>query len=69
MKYDEKSEMDNVKMNLTLPKGFYELLQYESRRDFMKTATWVKRFLMKHLLVEHKTGLEGGMNNEPRTNN
>ena len=64
MDYKEKSEKDNVKMNLTLPKGFYELLQHESKSDFMKTATWVKRFLMKHLLLEHKKESKGGMNDE-----
>lgn len=69
MKYDEKSETDNVKMNLTLPKGFYELLQHESRSDFMKTATWVKRFLMRHLLVEHKTESTGGMKDENQNKN
>ena len=66
MKYQEKSEMDNVKMNLTLPKGFYELLQHESRRDYLRTATWVKRYLMNHLLNKHNDELEGGMNDEPR---
>lgn len=69
MKQEKMSEMDNVKMNLTLPKGFYELLQHESRRDFMKTATWVKRFLMKHLLKEHNTELKGGTNNESQNKN
>ena len=64
MKKEEMSEKDNVKMNLTLPKGFYELLQEESKSDFMKTATWVKRFLMKHLLLEHKKESKGGMTNE-----
>jgi len=68
MKQEKMSEMDNVKMNLTLPKGFYELLQCESRRDFMKTATWVKRFLMKHLLVEHKKEL-GGKNDGQKNKN
>lgn len=53
---------ENVKMNLTLPKDFYGLLQKKSSHDFMKTATWVKQFLMKHLLGEHKTKTDGGMN-------
>lgn len=64
MKYYEKSEKDNVKMNLTLPKGFYELLQQESRNDFMRTATWVKQILMRHLLAEHKADLKERMKNE-----
>lgn len=68
MNYEEKSEMDNVKMNLTLPKGFYELLQQKSRNDFMKTATWVKRYLMKHLLIQHNSELKGRMNDEGQNN-
>jgi len=64
MKKEEKSEKDNVKMNLTLPAGFYQLLQHESKMDYMKTATWVKRFLMKHLLLEHKKESKRGLSDE-----
>ena len=45
---------ENVKMNLTLSRDFYEFLKEKSSQDYMKTATWVKRFLMKHLLDENK---------------
>jgi hypothetical protein len=45
---------ENVKMNLTLSREFYEFLKEKSSQDYMKTATWVKRFLMKHLLDENK---------------
>ena len=45
---------ENVKMNLTLSREFYEFLKEKSSQDYMKTATWVKRFLMKHLLAENK---------------
>ncbi len=61
-------EQDNVKMNLTLPRGFYELLVHKSDSDYMKTATWVKQFLMRHLLNQHKQENDGGMNNERRNN-
>jgi len=68
MKQKVKSEKDNVKMNLTLPKGFYELLQQESRRDFIRTATWVKQILMRHLLNQHNTESKGGMKDERQNN-
>jgi hypothetical protein len=66
MEYTNKSQQDNVKMNLTLPRGFYELLVQESDKNYMKTATWVKQFLMRHLLNKHNTEFTGGMNDEPR---
>lgn len=61
-------EQDNVKMNLTLPRGFYELLVRESDENYIKTATWVKQFLMKHLLNKHKQENDGGMNDEQPNN-
>lgn len=45
---------EKVKMNLTLSREFYEFLKEKSSQDYMKTATWVKRFLMKHLLAANK---------------
>ena len=42
-----------IKMNLTLTREFYELLQENARADYMKVATWTKRFLMKSLLDRH----------------
>jgi hypothetical protein len=64
----KNDEQDNVKMNLTLPKDFYGLLQQNSKSDFMKTATWVKQFLMKHLLGEHKTKTDGGIDDGQKCN-
>lgn len=46
MKKGEK----NVRVNLTLTKEFSNLLTQNAERDYMPTATWVKQFLMKHLL-------------------
>lgn len=39
----------NIKMNLTLEREFYELLQKNAKQDFVKVATWTKQFLMKNL--------------------
>ena len=38
-----------VKMNLTLSREFYQLLQANAKNDYSKTATWTKQFLMKSL--------------------
>jgi hypothetical protein len=57
----------NVKMNLTLSVEFYELLKKNAQEDYIKVATYVKRFLMKNLLEQHNdlskclTGNEKGM--------
>lgn len=39
----------NVKMNLTLSKEFYQVLQDNAKSDYVKVATWTKQFLMKNL--------------------
>lgn len=39
----------NVKMNLTLSKEFYQVLKLNATADYMKVATWTKQFLMKNL--------------------
>ena len=39
-----------VKMNLTLTREFYQLLQSNAKNDYMKAATWTKQFLMKSLM-------------------
>ncbi len=38
-----------VKMNLTLSREFYQVLQQQAQSDYMKVATWTKQFLMKNL--------------------
>ena len=43
----------NVKMNLTLSREFYKLLQNNAQKEFMRVATYTKQVLMKSLL-EHK---------------
>ena len=43
-----------IKMNLTLTREFYQLLQDNARADYMKVATWTKQFLMKSLIEGHK---------------
>jgi hypothetical protein len=43
----------NVKMNLSLEKDFYELLQSRAKQDYVKVATWTKQFLMKCLLEKN----------------
>lgn len=45
----------NVKMNLSLEKDFYELLQEKAKKDYVKTATWTKQYLMKKLLEKNNS--------------
>ena len=45
----------NVKMNLSLDKEFYELLQENAKQDYVKVATWTKQFLMKNLLEKNNS--------------
>jgi hypothetical protein len=48
MKKIKKTQI--VKMNLTLSREFYQVLQQQAQRDYMKVATWTKQFLMKNLI-------------------
>jgi len=41
----------NVKMNLSFDWEFYQLLKQNAANDFMKVATWTKRFLMMRLTI------------------
>jgi predicted DNA-binding ribbon-helix-helix protein len=43
----------NVKMNLSLERDFYELLQQRAKNDYMRVATWTKQYLMKGLLEKN----------------
>ena len=39
-----------VKMNISLERDFYKLLQDKASKDYVRVATWVKQYLMKNLL-------------------
>ena len=39
-----------VKMNISLERDFYKLLQDKANKDYVRVATWVKQYLMKNLL-------------------
>ncbi len=45
----------NVKMNLSLEKDFYELLQERAKKDYVKVATWTKQLLKKSLLEKNNS--------------
>lgn len=57
-----KVKDENVKMNLTVPKEFADLLTIKAHNDYLKTSTWVKRFLMKHILPEADKQEKNSMN-------
>lgn len=53
----KKIKKQNVKMNLTLEKDFFELLQERAKKDYVKTATWTKQYLMKKLLEKNNSDI------------
>lgn len=59
----KKSKNQIVKMNLSINKEFYELLQESARKDYMRVSTWTKQFLMKSLL-ENNSNCKSKTNNE-----
>jgi hypothetical protein len=61
MKKTKKTQ--NVKMNLTLSREFYELLKENASNDFVRVATWTKQFLMRNLAA-HKPELKCETKNE-----
>ena len=46
----KRKNKQTVKMNLSIDKDFYGLLQENARKDYMRVSTWTKQFLMKNLL-------------------
>ena len=49
----KKIKKSIVKMNLSLDKDFYELLQENAKKNYVKVATWTKQYLMKCLLEKN----------------
>ena len=54
MKKSKKNQV--VKMNLTMPQEFHNLLKENAKKDYLKVATWTKKFLMESLLEGHNAG-------------
>ena len=46
-----------VKMNLSIDKDFYELLQEKAQKDYVRVSTWVKQYLKKGLLDKNNSDL------------
>jgi predicted DNA-binding ribbon-helix-helix protein len=44
-----------VKMNISLEREFFELLQEKATKDYVRVATWVKQYLMKNLLEKNNS--------------
>lgn len=49
----KKQQKQIVKMNLSLEKDFYALLQERARADYMRVSTWTKQLLMRSLLEKN----------------
>ena len=63
----ENLENENVRLNLSLSKEFFELLQKKSHNDYVQVGTWVKSYLMKNLIqgdkMEEKRSVTQNENN------
>jgi hypothetical protein len=51
----KRKNQPKVKMNLSIDKDFYGLLQENARKDYMRVSTWVKQFLMRNLLEKNNS--------------
>ena len=51
----KRKNQQTVKMNLSIDKDFYGLLQENARKDYMRVSTWVKQFLMRNLLEKNNS--------------
>ena len=61
----KKNKNDQViKMNLTMPQEFHNLLKENAKKDYMKVATWTTRYLMQSLLERHNAGSKNINQNE-----
>jgi hypothetical protein len=49
----KRNKKQIVKMNLSLDKDFYVLLQEKARADYMRVSTWTKQLLMRSLLEKN----------------
>ena len=58
---NQKLENDTVRLNLSLSKEFFELLQQKSQYDYVQVGTWVKSYLMKNLIEGDKMEEKGGL--------
>ena len=48
-------KQQTVKMNLTLSKEVYQMLQKNAKGDFVKVATYAKQLLMRSLYEKNKS--------------
>ena len=46
----KKNMKENVRVNITVDKDFYMLLEEAAKRDYMLVGTWVRRYLKKNLI-------------------
>lgn len=50
----EKLTNETVRLNLSLSKEFYDLLQQNAKNEYVQVGTWTKSYLMKNLLEGDK---------------
>lgn len=45
----KKDEKQNVRLSISLKRGVYDMLVENAKNDYLKVATWTKRFIMQNL--------------------
>ena len=51
----KKIKNPKVKMNLSIDKDFFELLQKKAQDEYVCVATWTRQYLMKCLLDKNNS--------------
>ena len=49
-----KHQKKNIKMNLTLNRDFFMTLKDLAEKNHLKTATWVKQFLIRKVMEQQQ---------------
>ena len=63
-----KERLEKVKMNLSLEKEFFDLLQKNAADDYMLVSTWTIRLLKKSLLGDNKNAKPVNENENAKKN-
>ena len=52
---ETKDLKENVRLSISLERGVYDLLAENAKSDYLKVATWTKRFIMQNLEYDNNT--------------
>ena len=51
----KKDLNEQVRLSISLERGVYDLLVENAKSDYLKVATWTKRFIMQNLEYDTNT--------------